>query len=125
MPLDNLWHAFLCHFLIIFTSHLFPSFLNNKEGIRSISNDKGEPVFEGVAAVVAVADPVLVDVFHSEGGRVPEMLPIGGPLDGAVAWRLHDGECDRLSLSGRFKKKKQEEKGSSKEKPDARVMANR
>lgn len=50
---------------------------------------------------MAVADPVLVDVFHGEGGCVPEMLPVGGSLNGAVAWGLHNGECDRLGLSRR------------------------
>lgn len=62
---------------------------------------------------MAIADPVLVDVFHGEGGGVLEMLAIGGSLNGAMAWGLHDGELDRLSLSSRLKKKKkQEEKGS-------------
>lgn len=50
---------------------------------------------------MAVADQVLVDVFHGEGGGVLETLPTGGVLNGAMAWRLHNGECDRLSLSGR------------------------
>lgn len=84
--------------LITFTPHLFSSFLNDKEGVLPIRNSEGEAVFEGVAAVVAVADAVLVDVFHGEGGAEVEMLPPGGPLDGAVAWRLHNGEGDRVSL---------------------------
>lgn len=50
---------------------------------------------------MAVADPVLVDVFHGEGGGEVEMLPVAGSLNGAMAWRLHDGESDRLGLSGR------------------------
>ena len=85
----------------LFSPHLFPAFFNNKEGIRAISNSEGEPVFEGVAAVVAVADPVLVNVFHGEGGGVLELLPTGGPLDSAMTRGLHDGECDRLGLSKR------------------------
>lgn len=78
--------------------HLFSSLLNDKEGVGPIRNGEGKPVFEGVAAVVAVADPVLVDVFHGEGGGELERLPPGRPLDGAVAWGLHNGECDRLGL---------------------------
>lgn len=80
--------------------HLFSSFLNDKEGVGAIRNGEGESVFEGVAAVVAVADTVLVDVFHSEGGGGVEMLPPGTCLDGAMPWRLHDGEGDGLSLPG-------------------------
>ena len=49
--------------------------------------------------MVAVADPVLVNVFHGEGGGVLELLPTGGPLDSAMTRGLHDGECDRLGLS--------------------------
>lgn len=94
---DNLWHVLLCF------PHLFPSFLNNKEGVRPISNSEGEPVFEGVAAIVAVADSVLVDVLHGEGGDELEMLPIGGSLDAAMTWGLHNGERDRLSLWRRQK----------------------
>lgn len=81
--------------------HLFSSFLNDEEGICPISHGEGEPVSEGVAAIMAVANPVLVDVFHGEGGRVPEVLPVGGSLDGAVARGLHNGECDRFGLSRR------------------------
>lgn len=47
---------------------------------------------------MAVADTVLVDVFHSEGGGEEETLPPGNSLDGAMAWGLHDVEGDRLSL---------------------------
>lgn len=83
--------------------HLSPSFLSNKEGVRPISNSEGEPVFEGVAAVVAVADSVLVDVLHGEGGDELEMLPIDGSLDAAMTWGLHDGERDRLGLWRRQK----------------------
>lgn len=43
---------------------------------------------------MAVADPVLVDVFHGECGGMLEMLAVGGSLDGAMAWGLHDGEHD-------------------------------
>lgn len=85
----------------LFSPHLFPTFFNNEEGIRPISNSEGEPVFEGVAAIVAVADPVLVDIFHGEGGGVLELLPIGGSLDSAMTRGLHNGECDRFSLSRR------------------------
>lgn len=101
VSLDVLWHASLCLPLHWFCPYLLPTFLNNKEGIRAISNGEGEPVFEGVAAIMAVADTVLVDVFHGEGGGGLEMLPTGGLLDGAVAWELHNGECDRLGLSRR------------------------
>lgn len=79
-------------------SHLFSSFLNDKEGVRSIRDGEGESVLEGVAAIVAVADPVLVDVFHGEGGGQAGVLPSAGPLDHAVAWRLHHSECDSVSL---------------------------
>ena len=48
---------------------------------------------------MAIADPVLVDVLHGEGGRELEGLPVGGLLDGAVAWGLHNRERDRLGLS--------------------------
>lgn len=78
--------------------HLFPSFLDDKERVLPIRNSEREAVFEGVAAIVAVADPILVDVFHGEGGAEVEMLPPGGPLDGAVARWLHNGEGDRVSL---------------------------
>lgn len=100
---NKLWHALHASLSVILTPYLFSSFLNNKEGIRPIRNYKGEPVFEGVAAIMAVADPVLVDVFHGEGGGVLRTLPITGSLDGAVAWGLHNGECDRLGLSRREK----------------------
>ena len=99
--------------------HLFSSFLNNEERIRPVSHGEGESVFEGVAAVVAVADPVLVDVLHGEGGRELEGLPVGGPLDGAVAWGLHDRERDRLGLSQR-----QQEKGTLYQEPDEWVVVN-
>ena len=88
---------------VVFVPHLFSPFLNNKEGIRPVSNGEGEPVFEGVAAVVAVADPVLIDVLHGEAGGVLEGLPVGGSLNGAMAWGLPDHECDRLGLSRRQK----------------------
>ena len=101
--------------------HLFSSFLNNEEGIRPISHGEGESVSEGVAAIVAVADPALVDVLHGEGGHELEGLPIGGSLDGAVAWGLHDRERDRLGLSWR----QQEEKGTLYQEPDVWVVANR
>lgn len=78
--------------------HLFPSFLNDKEGVGPIRHSEGKSVCEGVAAVMAVADTVLVDVFHSEGGGEEETLPPGSSLDGAVAWGLHNAEGDRLSL---------------------------
>lgn len=89
---------FCCASLSVASPHLFPSFLNNKEGVCPISNSEGEPVFEGVAAIVAVADSVLVDILHGEGGDELEMLPIGGSLDAAMTWGLHNGERDRLSL---------------------------
>lgn len=92
----------------VFAPYLFSSFLNDKEGVCPISHSEGEVVSEGVAAIMAVADPVLVDVFHGEGGGVPEMLPIGGPLDGAVAWRLHNGEHDRLGLLRAYKARGEE-----------------
>lgn len=78
--------------------HLFPSFLNDKEGVGPIRHSEGKSVFEGVAAIVAVADTVLVDVFHGEGGGEEEAVPPGSSLNGAMAWGLHDGEGDRLSL---------------------------
>lgn len=83
----------------VFAPHLFSSFLNDKERVWAISHGEGEVVSERVAAIMAVADLVLVDVLHGEGGSVPEVLPVGGPLDGAVPWGLHNGECDRLALS--------------------------
>jgi hypothetical protein len=52
---------------------------------------------------MAVADPILVDVFHGEGGGKVEVLPPGGSLYGAMAWGLHNGECDRVCLSRREK----------------------
>lgn len=102
-PLDPLWHALLGLPLLVSAPHLFSSFLDNKEGIRPIGYGEGEPVFEGIAAVMAVVDPVLVDVLHGEGGRGLEGLPVGGPLDGAMAGRLHNPERDRLGLSQRPK----------------------
>lgn len=102
LPLINC-HALHASLSVILTPYLFSSFLNNKEGIRPIRNHEGEPVSEGVAAIMAVADPVLVDVFHGEGGGVLGTLPIAGSLDGAMAWGLHNAECDRLSLLRREK----------------------
>lgn len=52
---------------------------------------------------MAIADTVLVDVFHSEGGGELVALAPGSSLDGAMAWGLHNGEGDRLSLPGRDK----------------------
>lgn len=78
--------------------HLFSSLLNDKEGVGPIRNGEGKSVFEGVAAVMAIADTVLVDVFHSEGGGLVKTLPPGSSLDGAMTWRLHNGEGDGLSL---------------------------
>lgn len=49
---------------------------------------------------MAIADTVLVDVFHSEGGGELVALTPGRSLDGAMAWGLHNGEGDRLSLPG-------------------------
>jgi hypothetical protein len=83
--------------------HLFSSLLNDKEGVGPIRNGEGKSVFEGVAAVMAIADTVLVDVFHSEGGGLVKTLPPGSSLDGAMTWRLHNGEGDGLSLPGREK----------------------
>lgn len=47
---------------------------------------------------MAVADSVLVDILHGEGGDDLEMLPIGGSLDAAITWGLHNGERDRVCL---------------------------
>lgn len=100
MPCSAFGQA-LVHFAslsTVFTPYLFSSFLNDKEGICPVSHGEGEPVSERVAAIMAVADPVLVNVFHGEGGDVPGMAPAAGSLDGTMAWGLHYGECDRLGL---------------------------
>ena len=100
--------------LCCFAPHLFSSFLNNEERVRPVSHGESESVSEGVAAIVAVADPALVDVLRGEGGRELEGLPIGGSLDDAMAWGLHDREPDRLGLQWR----QQEEKGTLYQEPD-------
>ena len=101
--------------------HLFSPFLNNEERVRPVRHSEGESVSEGVAAVVAVADPALVDVLHGEGGRELEGLPIGSSLNDAVAWGLHDRECDGLGLSWR----QREEKGTLYQEPDVRGVVSR
>lgn len=55
----------------------FPPSSTMKKGVRPVRHGEGESVSEGVA-VVAVADPALVDVLHGEGGRELERAAIGG-----------------------------------------------
>lgn len=52
---------------------------------------------------MAVANPLLVDVFHGEGGGEVGMLSAQYSLQGAVAWGLHNGECHGYCLSKRQK----------------------
>lgn len=47
---------------------------------------------------MTVADAVLVDVVHCEGGGLVVTLPIAGVFNQAVPRGLHDGERNRLSL---------------------------
>lgn len=78
--------------------YLFPPILHNEEGIGPIRHSESKAILQWVASIVTVADAVLVNVIHGEGGGLVVMLPIAGVFNQAMSRGLHDCECNCLSL---------------------------
>lgn len=78
--------------------YLFPTFFDDKEHIGAVTDSKSKAVFQGVAAVMMVADAVLINVVHGEGVGLPVVLTVAGALDGAVTRSLNNGKCDQILL---------------------------
>lgn len=77
---------------------LLPAILHHEERVGAVGHGEGEAVPERAAAIVAVADAVLVDVIHGEGGGLEGTLPAAAALDQPVPGRLHHPERDGLHL---------------------------
>lgn len=73
--------------------------LHHEEGVGAVGHGEGEAVPERVAAaMVAVADEVLVDVSHGEGAGLEGTLPAAAALQQPVPGWLHHPERDGLHL---------------------------
>lgn len=80
------------------STHLLLPLFHHEELIGPVRHREGKPILEGIAAVVVVADAVLIDVVHGEGVRLAVVLAIVGAFDCTVTRNLHNGEGNRFSL---------------------------
>lgn len=84
----------MCFKRTIRQTNLFSTFFYDEEHVGAIADSKSKAVLERVAAIVMVADAVLINVVHSEGVGLPVVLTVAGALDGAVTRSLNDGKRD-------------------------------
>lgn len=73
--------------------YLLLSILHDEEGVGPIGHGESEAILQRAAAIVSVADAVLVDVVHREGGGWVVTLPVAGAFDPAVPRGMHN--CER------------------------------
>lgn len=79
-------------------TNLLSTFFYDEEYVSAVTDSKSKSVFEGVAAIVMVADAVLINVVHGEGVGLPVVLTVAGALDGAMTRSLNDGKRDQVLL---------------------------